>query len=122
VTSIQEKNPLTAVPASPYAFELVDADGVKLDDEWIRRQCDAIPLETLDPTSGNYLDLEIVSAMSRALADLDRQRNGTKGHVSIITETEERESKVVEDISRAVDDQLTKLDAAKRRTQMILSK
>lgn len=122
VTSIQEKNPLTAVPAAAYAFELVDGNGAKLDDEWTKRQCETIPIETLDPTSGTYLDHEITSAMSRALAELDKQRNGTKGHISIITDTEERENKVVEDISKAVDEQLTKLEMAKLRTLQILSK
>ena len=122
VTSIQERNPLTAVPAAAYAFDLVDGDGAKLNNDGVKRQCDEIPIETLDPTSGAWLDHEVASAMSRALTDLDKQRNGTKGHVSIITDTEERENKVVEDISRAVDDQLTKLESAKLRTLQILSK
>lgn len=115
-TGIQEKNPLTAVPADPYLFKLEDTNGSELDEAWVKRQCDSIPLETLDATSGAYLDHEIVSAMSRALGQLRKRRKGSKGHIEIITETEERESKVADDISRVIDDLLTKLEAAKRRT------
>lgn len=121
-TGIQEKNPLTAVPADSYACTFQDADGNALDDGWIKDQCDAIPVETLDATSGAYLDHEVVSAMNRALATLTRQRKGIRGHIEVITSTEERESKMAEDISRAIDSQLEKLEAAKYRTAKILAK
>lgn len=119
---IQEANQLTAIPSHDYEFELYDADDVKLDDAWMARQCESIPIETLDETSGAYLDHDIVAAMKRALDKLDMQRNGYQGHVPLITETEKRENKAVQDINRAVEDQLIRLEEAKKRTQQILSK
>ena len=121
-TSIQENDPLTAVPAKPYAFELVDEQGTPIDIEWIEQRLEDIPRATLDETSGAYLDHVICAAVGRALASLESQRKGHDGHIPGIIRSEQREGDVARDISRALEDRLGKLEAAKAKTAAITAK
>jgi hypothetical protein len=75
-------NPITAVPAKPFTFQMTDGDNVVIDNKWLDDKWMRHP--NAGPHSANALDDLIVDAAATQAASLHQQMFGESGHVGVI--------------------------------------
>jgi len=116
-TSIAESDPTTVGPYTKYSITFRDDLGTPIDADWIKARLEEC--ESLDRTSGRYLDSLLISTGAACYMTLKNKVNGFGGHVWQIQYIENEEMSRIQSLAGSIDNTLVELAQRYNRLQSI---